>query len=282
MSIAESQLTVWAKPQSGVGAKKTHESIRRALSVAEPLEGYKWKVYLQGSYKNSTNTRGSHDVDVVVELTSHNEVGENARSWFELRPFYSFVSDALIDTFGALVRARAKCIRVEGKSGRIDADVVVGVPCLERVGREHVPGIRLYTGVLGRRIVNFPALHFKNGAAKNQATGGLFRKSVRMFKNARNHVNRKSWIAPTVPSYHLECLLYNVPNRCFTDSLQDTFVASTDWLVTQFARDPSGARFRCQNAVHELFGDEPIHWQPGEAERCVESLAELWTKGLRG
>ena len=71
MPIPESQLKTWAHQGAVATAKATHESIRNALTAsASPIQDKNFEIYLQGSYKNSTNIRGNSDVDIVVQLTS--------------------------------------------------------------------------------------------------------------------------------------------------------------------------------------------------------------------
>ena len=70
MPIPESQLETWSHQGAVTTAKQTHESIRKALNPHTWPTGVKYEVYLQGSYKNTTNIRGDSDVDVVAQLNS--------------------------------------------------------------------------------------------------------------------------------------------------------------------------------------------------------------------
>lgn len=71
MSIPESQLETWAKQGSIGRAKSTADSVKNALDYYDKWpENMEFQVYLQGSYKNSTNIRGDSDVDVVAQLNS--------------------------------------------------------------------------------------------------------------------------------------------------------------------------------------------------------------------
>lgn len=71
MTISEAQLEVWANQGAVVLSKQTHESIRLALAADSSLiKGKDYEIYLQGSYRNTTNIRGDSDVDIVVELKS--------------------------------------------------------------------------------------------------------------------------------------------------------------------------------------------------------------------
>ncbi len=70
MGIPESQLETWSNRGATVISQNTHESIRTALDSSDLIKKCKYTVYLQGSYKNSTNIYADSDVDVVVQLTS--------------------------------------------------------------------------------------------------------------------------------------------------------------------------------------------------------------------
>ncbi len=68
MAIPESQLATWSNPGASTTAKSTREAVERVLKRHGPEKDF--DVYLQGSYRNSTNIYGDSDVDVVVQLNS--------------------------------------------------------------------------------------------------------------------------------------------------------------------------------------------------------------------
>ena len=70
MTIPEEQLKTWSN-QGGTGNSITaHTAIRNALQAADsPLTGKTFEIFLQGSYRNSTNIRADSDVDVVAQIT---------------------------------------------------------------------------------------------------------------------------------------------------------------------------------------------------------------------
>jgi tRNA nucleotidyltransferase (CCA-adding enzyme) len=71
MAIPETQLDTWSHQGSITNSANTGNSVKNAIENYKGFpEGVKFKVYLQGSYKNDTNVYGESDVDVVVELTS--------------------------------------------------------------------------------------------------------------------------------------------------------------------------------------------------------------------
>src|SRR3989442_11221434 len=71
LTITESQLETWSHSGAVVTAQATHESVRKALVEGILRERQiDYEVYLQGSYRNTTNIRGDSDVDIVAQLNS--------------------------------------------------------------------------------------------------------------------------------------------------------------------------------------------------------------------
>jgi len=296
MPIPESQLQTWAKQGAVTTAKTTHASIRNALEAYEWPAGTMYEVYLQGSYKNSTNIRGDSDVDIVAQLnfTFHYDIdglSDPDRSLFLSTysrvaycwdDFHADILNALRDYYGASsVSVGDKALKVAGRSGRLDADVI---PCLQyRKYRyfhgvnacDYVEGVVFYTGRERRRVINYPKIHYRNGAAKSEQTNRRYKPSVRMFKNARTYlVDHGMLSADTAPSYFLECLLFNVPDEEFASSFQTTFLNMPHWFVKAVE---SPHDIMCQNGQLELFGDTLEQWSIDKAIELLRALLGLWS-----
>lgn len=71
MPIPESQLETWSHQGSLTQSRDTYATVKRALETAGTnFTGYDFKVFIQGSYCNHTNTYSESDVDVVIRLDS--------------------------------------------------------------------------------------------------------------------------------------------------------------------------------------------------------------------
>ena len=140
MGIPESQLETWSHQGAVTTSKNTHESIRTALNSYERADSIKFDVYLQGSYRNSTNIRGDSDVDVVVQLNPHFYADISALSETEKTLYQAAHSDAayswkdfrvdvlraLHDYYGASVVSEGnKAVKVAKGSNRLPSDVVI-------------------------------------------------------------------------------------------------------------------------------------------------------------
>ena len=297
MPIPESQLETWSHQGAVTTAKQTHESIRKALDPYIWPTGVKHEVYLQGSYKNTTNIRGDSDVDVVAQLNStfqrdlselpdyqknlyYQAYDEATYIW---KNFRSDVLTALRNYFGysAVDDTGNKSLKVVGTSNRLPADVVA---CMQYRKYKHfrslndqsyVEGMLFYTLREGREVINFPKVHYQNGTKKNGRTSSRYKPTIRVFKNARTYLVNQGIISKELaPSYFLECLLYNVPDGNFKFNYQDTFCGVVNWLCKS-----NMTSFLCQHEQFPLFGNTPEQWSSSNARDFLDMLVDLWNNG---
>jgi hypothetical protein len=173
-----------------------------------------------------------------------------------------------------------KSIKVDSGTSRLPTDVI---PCLEHRKynyfysaslQSYIEGILFFTRNENRRVVNFPKVHYDNGAAKNNSsnTGGNYKPTVRMFKNARSRLVKNGSISSdTAPSYSIECFLYNVPNDAFGGDCGDRYLAVLSWLV-----NADFGSLMCQNEQVPLIGDTPEQWSQRSAYELLAALVNLW------
>jgi hypothetical protein len=297
MPIPESQLERWSHQGAVSTSSTTYASIQTAFAADSSLiKGMDKEVYLQGSYKNDTNIRGDSDVDVVVQLNStfgYDFSGldeEQIRSFSTSYPtnatylwehFRADVLRSLRAYYGReAVTEGDKSLKLNAAPGRLAADIIPSIRHLKYVYfygpnlEQHVEGIKFWSRD-GRVIVNFPKVHYDNGVAKQfvTRTNGRYKPTVRMFKNARTYlVDQGSLSDDVAPSYFLECLLYNVPDPAFGQSLEDSFVQVWNWLW----KDAPSNTLLCQNGQLLLFGTAPEQWQTSNAKIFLEALRKLW------
>lgn len=295
MPIPDSQCDTWRNQGATATAKVTHESVRTALSAAtSAVRDKDFEVYLQGLYRNDTNIYGDSDVDIVVQLNQ-----TVLDDWSGLVPaeqalFAQTFSPAVytVDLFDAdvlktltayfgpsAVTPKNKCIDIAKGSGRLAADVVVALRYRRWLryrgpfDQECAEGISFWGRTDSRQVVNYPKMHYQNGVAKNLATNGTYKPSVRMIKNARKYlVSQGRLDAAMAPSYFVECGLYNLPNECFTAGSADTFYRILKWLDD----NPDWTQGVTQSQQTLLFGSSPEQWQTGAARWFHSSLVELW------
>jgi hypothetical protein len=293
MAIPESQLETWSHQGAVTTSKNTYAAIRNALMDSHAaFAGKQFEVFLQGSYGNDTNIRADSDVDIVLRLDSifRSDVsklsadqqaayqGAFANSTYTLAAFKQDVISHLQAWFGHhLVQIGGKAVRVLANSNRVGADVII---CHEyRDYRRFISANdQSYdSGIIfsanGQEIINYPTLHRDNCVAKNKATNGWFKPTVRLFKNMRGRlIDGRAIASDTAPSYFVESMLYNVPDAKFGGSFCDTFCACVNWL----RGDADQAKLVCANYKHWLFGSSSVQWSQDNCRRYLDALVTLW------
>jgi hypothetical protein len=286
MGIPESQLETWSHQGAVITAKATADSVKYALNTYKNWpDSINYESFLQGSYKNNTNIRGDMDVDVVARLDStfYSNLTEEQKRQLGLTPssyglseFRNDVKEALKDYFGSESIAEGdKSLKIESNNNRLPSDVVVCAKYRKYYRVDHnsyVEGITFWTKGENRQVINYPQIHYDNGVKKRKNTSNCYKQTVRMFKNIRNYlIENESLSKDNVPSYFLECLIYNAPNEKFENSYQNSFCNIVNWIN---AADLSN--FVCQNEQIDLFGSIPEQWAIDEAESFIEKLISLW------
>ena len=288
MPIPESELSSWSNHGSQQESIRTHEAIRRALNNHQWPDGMSYDFYLQGSYHNDTNLPGDSDVDVVLELrsvfrhdlSSLSQHEQNLLSSSFETPTHSW-NDFRRETLKALggsfgrepVGQGNNSVKLKAASHRLAADIVVCMEYRRHMSyRSYIQGIAFQALQDKHWVVNFPRLHHDNGGEKGRRTGDRYKRTVRMFKSARNHLETAGQISSKrAPSYFLECLLYNAPDSAYQWGLQDTFCSIVNWM-NQIKLE----NLVCQNGQQYLFGGSQEQWSVTDARTLATQLAGLW------
>ena len=274
MPIPESTLSRWSHHQAGTAFKQAHVPIREALDAYKGLSQFNYEIFLQGSYKNDTNLGGDSDVDVVVRLAqklkpgvadlSGEQLQEDGSHRFVLERWQSFrdyAMKAMWARFGDAVKSGRKTLKLPKGKIPADADLVVTL--------SYMQGIGFYPPDQRRWVVSYPQQHHQRGLKKEKATNERFKRTIRMFKSARNQMVDKGVLTKEdAPSYFIECLLYNVPDGRFGPELAPTYLGILTWLKTAKLKD-----FQCQNCQVPLFGPQPEQWSVRKAQAFVKAFA---------
>lgn len=253
--ITDDQLKIWATPPGAYKYIVTRDRIEKALVKKF---GDKINVYLQGSYKNSTNIRAESDVDIVVEYTSAYYPGFIAmtdeqiahyhsittKHEYKFSEFKSDVHNTLIDEFSVNeVKRRPKCVTVQKNENRVNADVVACFTHQRYVDPYNfdAAGIHFFIDGSGQEVINFPVQHHKNGEDKNTETDGKFKDTVRIYKNIMQKlVDTGELKEDEFPSHLIESIIWNAPSALFNGSYSDILklVTTHVWTDMKSENDP--------------------------------------------
>lgn len=299
MGIPESKFGDWNSTGADVGSKRARQLVYNGLrGDRSPLEQKEddYKVFLQGSYANTTHTRGSSDIDVVAkqksawtyDLSELSTTGkeryhrDHSPAKYAYKEFRQDVLSAVKTKFGAHnVSWDSKAIKVskEGTSLPVEVDVI---PCTEHRVYHSYPeqGEPVFTSGMffmprmnSETIINYPKLHIANGEDKSKRTSQNYKETVRIFKNARDYVDdHRSLFSFEVPSYYIECLLYNVDDDLFRVSRRsDRFIGIVEAL--------EGANldsFHQQSEMMGLLGSDSTQWSKNSANEFIDEMRMLW------
>lgn len=230
MALSEQQLDTWRSPASTSEDIKCQNAISQVTNAVRKKFANSVSIFLQGSYRNNTNVKQDSDVDIVVRHDDYyfpniNWLNEQeAATYHASHPGSSYtfgqfkneVHQALTDWFGSTQR-KDKCLFVPGNTNRVNADVV---PCFElrrftNPTKIDARGIKFYTDK-GQGIESYPEQHYNNGVAKNNATGRMYKRTVRILKRIRNQlIDARTISDKLASSFFIECLVYNVSNDNF-------------------------------------------------------------------
>jgi hypothetical protein len=290
MPIPNSQLQTWTNQGSTVNSSRTHTLIRNVLADYDWPEQMDYEDYLQGSYRNATNIRGESDVDIVIECTSvfYNNLTNDekrllnfSKSSHTIDRFRAEAVNALEDYFGKkyVDSSRPNAIKVSpdgSGSNRLYADVVICAQYRRYDSlKETARGITFWNQETGDQIINYPKLHFKYGATKNDACSGTYKQTVRMFKNARSYIcGDDTKRLKRFASYFVECLIFNVPPQHFRGATwKEDFVSIVNYLNGVLPTDEA-TKFVTQSRRHWLFNKS--QWNKEDAIEFVDALINLW------
>ena len=257
--------------------KVTANKIKSLLRTNTNLNyEFDFEIYLQGSYKNSTNTQHS-DIDVIVQL--HKIKDRNLQNKYIKREerwsyFKSKVENELIYIFGREnIISGNKAIKIDDKIFHCTIDIL---PCLEVYHYNYLndnvyESINFWTKNDFRQIKHFPKLHFKNGIIKQKDTNNLYKPTIRLFKNIRlllienNLIDRED-----ISSYFIECLLSNIPSSLFSKNIEQNLISITKYLTKAKLET-----FLHQHKISKLIGESPEQLQMHNAKLFIQHLEEL-------
>ena len=221
----EQTLSGWTGPSSDFEQEKQERTRRMVIEAVSNHVGFKGctlNVYAKGSYANNTNVKTDSDVDIAVQCQDVEYWEEEAAGAHPPGHPYTgiWTPDHLRDELGKALRAKfpnqvddsgSTAFKVHSGSSRVDADVI---PCFDyryyfKSGASRT-GSKVFRKT-GLSFENYPAQQLSNGISKNARTGTLFKKAVRVMKRVENAMVDAS-VHREVPSFFIECLVYNCPD----------------------------------------------------------------------
>ncbi|MBF0270443.1 MAG: nucleotidyltransferase [Magnetococcales bacterium] len=307
-SVWTRHFNAWDNPPSDTEEERIQtiaNKLKETLHEHPKLTCYQIDVIAQGSYRNNTNVRLHSDMDLAVvweEVLYYKaegcylpQLGDTEIPLHTLQQkFLSFKStlvEVLISNFGQeAVKRGNKAINIKFTLGghTMSADVVPAIPSVvyrsDNFGSYHKDhGIAIYPDtqpnftLLGRQaepILNFPEQHYRNGVAKNEITSRRYKKVVRILKQLKDKMEREG--IPPIPSFLLECLVYQCSDELFMIGENYQWVVEVLWCIKMMTETPNNADPLMEvNGIKQLFGvGQP--WQLAQANRfAADALTHI-------
>lgn len=297
--LSEGKLKILAQAPSPTEMQKIkhtkdmiYDALQKYLPIDEikkryALAGFKYEVYLQGSYANNTNISFESDVDIVVQLNTifwsdKSQISELEKlmheisyssSQYQFKNFKDEVFAALKLAFGQDAEYSDKCIIVKANTNRVKADVVpafqyrVYKRFISYDDHSFVEGMKFIDTTSLTEIINFPKIHLKNCELKNIATDESFKSIIRIFKNIRQKLIDSNQLSEKSASpFYIENLLYNCTDSCFEGNYTLNMLKTLQFLFDAFTSGRA-AGFICAHEQASLFGGK--NWNLVDGQKFI-------------
>lgn len=252
------------------------------------------KIYVQGSYQNGTMVDEFAKLEIVVEfgLNSFGEIIKKPQ--LKLKTFWLHNSlikkrvvafrpnihilaikkrifESLIESTGNEgIYNNSKSIYIPAtKQLPIQCEIL---PCYTLSDEKGCESVIIFDTIIDRNVAAFPKLHCDNLAKKNEETDGKFIKMVRVFRNIRDILIANSVIDDKfAPSYFLECLLYNIPNKIYEGKMSNTMLKILNYLINCNLN-----KFVCAHEQFKMFGNNSDAWTIYKARSFINLMTQIW------
>ncbi len=264
-------------------ASSAYNNVKQILESDEDMKELAPHVFLQGSYKRDTAIYTINDVDIVVLCTNLHYPPSSgpARSWSR-DEIFSTVAGAIKSNslYKDKVKydSRSKCIKVETSVG---LDVL---PVVRSQGHHDVryEPVFMYHPDYGKWVETYARYHQEYCSEKNKYSNGNFIPMIKITKHLRDSTSGLS--SDIAPSFYIECLLYDIDNGKYSNTLALSIVEVLVAVAMNYAPDsiykiglnsPCGDRQilslkEWAQADYEVFYKHTIAW----AKLAIEALKE--------
>jgi len=288
MPDVEDMLRRYTKPSSDAEQARqdaAEKLVREAIASVPALASMKLSVVPKGSYRNNTNVRLDSDVDIAVvssavyywddsQLPASDKTRVThtpAQNWVKPSDFRAHLVAACKNVAHASqVHPGRIAIQIDAvQSRRTPVDIVPSYEFRRYVRRDD-GSIGAYHGNVvyptsGGRIENWPQQQYDNGVAKNKRTNTRYKQLVRVMKNLENDLVTAGSIT-ALPSYFVECLVYNVPDEAFGHATLTADAKETLRSIYGLTKDEPSSRNMVEvNGLKWLFRSGQT-WTPDQAK----------------
>lgn len=288
----EAVFTSWSQGPSKTEQERmdnAERQIRQAISSSDKLKSRNITVFTQGSYKNRVNVKKDSDVDIGIicfDTYFPEYQDDNIKSQVEkfsqdatytYQTFKNEIEEALVQRFGrASVTRGSKAFDIKENSYRVEADVAAFFEHRRYTSTTHyLSGVEMIPDNYNPpRVRNWPEQHYNNGVRKNNETNRRFKRTVRIVKSLSNEMSEAGInVAKQTPSFLIECLVWNVPNKSFEFSTYKLTIRSVlAFLFNNTMNDEMCAEWGEVSELKYLFRTS----QPWTRKQAHDFISAAW------
>jgi hypothetical protein len=297
LTALEDKLSRYKDPSSATEKEKQDRAERMVRDATKGWSGFEeinLEYLVKGSYPNNTNVRFDSDVDIAVLHGGFHYYDDSALrpadkltgtgvsiSHYDGLNFRREMEKPLEAKFGSDCDTTGKtAITITENSSRVSADVV---PSFHHVAYyyDSFGRVASHMGTMTYRtdsstVINYPEQQLANGRAKNTATGMRSKQMVRILKRVENDLVAAGTIK-ALPSYFMECLVYQVPNNCFGSSSSTPLTDDLTKVITNIWNETKpgggGENWLEPNEIKPLFATS----QPWTMVQANALALATWT-----
>lgn len=282
MSIyTNEQLKQFIKDLSDTEQSKANHSIEM---VQEAVKDYNWKevglncpkICLKGSYNNGTNVKIDSDVDIYALFNGYYLVNTQKQCISEYHHgdgktceyHRQHLKHALYNKFGNQIKNGRKAFKIKESSYKHEADVMGAILAKDDNNMENYDGVRTFFND-GSTSITYPKQDKKNSDFKDEMSYGYYKQMVRIFKGIKNDLDLD------IPSFLIECMVYNIDNSYIIDTTTD-YLGKARNIVKMWTLYLSrqANQFVELNEIKRLFSDDQ-KWRVQDAVNFVNKMKEV-------
>ena len=255
--------------------------------VEDAVKNYDWKKFelecpkicLKGSYNNGTNVKIDSDVDIYALFNAHvlidtekqciskyHQVDKNSKTCEDHR---QHLEHALHNKFESKIRNGNKVFKIKDTSYEHEADVMTAFIAKDEKGSDKHNGVYLFFNN-HTTAITYPEQNKLNSDLKDKDTYGDYKNMVRVFKGIKNDLNLE------IPSFLIECMVYNVPNNLIMVG-NDNYLEKAREIIKEWIKSLKNFdKYVETNGIKKLFAEHQ-KWELKDATDFISKMQEvLW------
>ena len=277
------RLKSFTKDISDTEQMKAEHSIKM---VEDAVKNYDWKKFelecpkicLKGSYNNGTNVKIDSDVDIYALFNAHVLIDTekqciskyhqvDSKNSKTCEYYRQHLENALYKGFGSKQFTNGKKVfKIRETSYKHEAEVMTAFIAKDDKNNDECNGVYLFFKD-NTRAITYPEQDKLNSDLKDRDTYGYYKNMVRVFKGIKNDLNLE------IPSFLIECMIYNIPNNLIMIG-NDDYLEKAKKIIEEWIKSPTNFEYVETNGIKKLFAEHQ-KWELKDASDFISKMQEV-------